>query len=131
MDEDETEFFDSLEMSRKEYERQLANEEAQQLRSFQAAMAAKASVVHELKEVPPVPSPKIQEAKVVVKKNRPLPVNIIVKPQAKKAKTDNTSSEEPSNALDPPSNDTQKPVDNSQVPSSIGLVSYSDESDDD
>ncbi|MBA0853084.1 hypothetical protein Goshw_013249 [Gossypium schwendimanii] len=35
LDEDETEFLDKLEMSRREYERQVADEEAEQLRSFQ------------------------------------------------------------------------------------------------
>ncbi|KAK6941156.1 FAM192A/Fyv6, N-terminal [Dillenia turbinata] len=35
LDEDETEFLDKLEMSRREYERQMADEEAEQLRSFQ------------------------------------------------------------------------------------------------
>ncbi|KAE8672116.1 hypothetical protein F3Y22_tig00111851pilonHSYRG00051 [Hibiscus syriacus] len=35
LDEDETEFLDKLETSRREYERQVADEEAEQLRSFQ------------------------------------------------------------------------------------------------
>ncbi|XP_056159526.1 uncharacterized protein LOC115680683 isoform X2 [Syzygium oleosum] len=35
LDEDETEFLDKLEMSKREYERQMADEEAQQLQSFQ------------------------------------------------------------------------------------------------
>jgi hypothetical protein len=35
LDEDETEFLDKLEMSKREYERQLANEEDEQLRNFQ------------------------------------------------------------------------------------------------
>ncbi|KAJ0053292.1 hypothetical protein Pint_00765 [Pistacia integerrima] len=35
LDEDETEFLDKWEMSRREYEQQVADEEAQQLRSFQ------------------------------------------------------------------------------------------------
>ncbi|XP_039164430.1 PSME3-interacting protein-like isoform X2 [Eucalyptus grandis] len=35
LDEDETEFLDKVEMSKREYERQMADEEAQQLRSFQ------------------------------------------------------------------------------------------------
>ncbi|KAJ6879785.1 hypothetical protein NC652_033177 [Populus alba x Populus x berolinensis] len=36
LDEDETEFLDNLEMSKKEYEQQIADEEARQLRSFQS-----------------------------------------------------------------------------------------------
>ncbi|CAI9104870.1 OLC1v1003654C1 [Oldenlandia corymbosa var. corymbosa] len=57
LDEDETEFLDNLEMSRKEYEQQVANEEAQELQRFQAAVAAQAqsTVVSEPKEIPPVP----------------------------------------------------------------------------
>ncbi|XP_059437422.1 uncharacterized protein LOC132170450 [Corylus avellana] len=35
LDEDETEFLENLEMSRREYERQIADEEAQELHSFQ------------------------------------------------------------------------------------------------
>ncbi|MBA0825785.1 hypothetical protein Goarm_010703 [Gossypium armourianum] len=54
LDEDETEFLDKLEMSRREYERQVADEEAEQLRSFQAAVAAQSNIVLELKETPPV-----------------------------------------------------------------------------
>lgn len=52
LDDDETNFLDRMQRSRKEYERRIADEEAQQLLSFKAAMAAKASVVHELKEAP-------------------------------------------------------------------------------
>ncbi|KAF7153777.1 hypothetical protein RHSIM_Rhsim01G0081900 [Rhododendron simsii] len=37
LDEDETEFLEKLETSKREYERQMADEEAQQLQSFQAA----------------------------------------------------------------------------------------------
>ncbi|KAJ4727919.1 hypothetical protein OWV82_000943 [Melia azedarach] len=62
LDEDETEFLDKWEMSRREYERQVADTEAQQLRSFQAAVAAKSTVVHELKETPPVPAVQEQKA---------------------------------------------------------------------
>ncbi|CAN0824479.1 hypothetical protein LINGRAHAP2_LOCUS82 [Linum grandiflorum] len=56
LDEDETEFLDNLEMSRKQLERQVADEEAEQLRSFQAAVAAQSSIAHvsEEKQPPPV-----------------------------------------------------------------------------
>ncbi|PPD68956.1 hypothetical protein GOBAR_DD34155 [Gossypium barbadense] len=43
LDEDETEFLDKLEMSRREYERQVADEEAEQLRSFQIITKSHAS----------------------------------------------------------------------------------------
>ncbi|KAJ6675069.1 hypothetical protein OIU85_011263 [Salix viminalis] len=61
LDEDESEFLDNLEMSKKEYEQWIADEEAQQLRSFQAAVAAQSFSVDEVKEtplVPPVPEQK-------------------------------------------------------------------------
>lgn len=134
LDEDETEFLDKLEMSRREYERQVADEEAEQLRSFQAAVAAQSNVVLELKETPPVLAN--QEQKTVGKKNpatRPLGMLIKVKPQAKRAKT------EPEEKL---ISGTKAPdVDNVESPKSdpdkslnvakTGLVSYSDESEDD
>ncbi|XP_016729717.2 calmodulin [Gossypium hirsutum] len=87
LDEDETEFLDKLEMSRREYERQVADEEAEQLRSFQAAVAAQSNVVLELKETPPVLAN--QEQKTVGKKNpatRPLGMLIKVKATSKKGK---------------------------------------------
>nr|KJB22416.1 hypothetical protein B456_004G046700 [Gossypium raimondii] len=134
LDEDETEFLDKLVMSRREYERQVADEEAEQLRSFQAAVAAQSNVVLELKETPPVLAN--QEQKTVGKKNpatRPLGMLIKVKPQAKRAKT------EPEEKL---VSGTKAPdVDNVESPKSdpdkslnvakTGLVSYSDESEDD
>ncbi|PSR94691.1 Protein FAM192A like [Actinidia chinensis var. chinensis] len=99
LDEDETEFLDKLEMSRREYDRQMADDEAYQLRSFQAAVAAQSAFNHELKETPP--ASKVQEQKLVGKKNplsRPLGMNIIVKPQ-KKAKTDMANAEESLDAV--------------------------------
>ncbi|PIA60693.1 hypothetical protein AQUCO_00300304v1 [Aquilegia coerulea] len=130
LDEDETEFLDNIEM---EYERQVADEEAQQLRSFQKAVAAQSSTVHELKETPSVP--KIEEAKPLARKNPPAgPLGglvIKVKPQAKKAKIDNAILERPSES------DTTKPSNGNIVGSSavdkgalVGLVSYGDESED-
>lgn len=128
LDEDETEFLDNLEMSRREYERKMADEEARQLQSFQAAVAAQSSVVHELKETPPVQ--KVEEQKLIGRKNpaasRPLSVMVKVKPQAKKAKTD---SEEAIEEMKTPNVDAGKTL---NVPTTItSLVSYSDESDDD
>ncbi|KAK1292660.1 hypothetical protein QJS10_CPB17g00867 [Acorus calamus] len=131
LDEDETEFLEKMEMSRREYERQVENEDAQQLRSFQEAVAAQMSIVHELKETS---IPTVEEKKPVQRKNqhaRPLGGLIIsVKPRAKKAKTDTTSN----NTLDTVGEskdhiDEKHPV----IAGSAlgGLVSYSDESDDD
>ncbi|XP_019244862.1 PREDICTED: protein FAM192A isoform X2 [Nicotiana attenuata] len=89
LDDDETEFLDKLEMSRRDYEKQVADEEAEQLRSFQAAVAAQSTIVQEIKEMPPVP--KVQEPTLIRRKSRPpnpLGTIIKVKPQAKKAKMD-------------------------------------------
>ncbi|KAK8282736.1 hypothetical protein V6Z11_D08G045000 [Gossypium hirsutum] len=134
LDEDETEFLDKLEMSRREYERQVADEEAEQLRSFQAAVAAQSNVVLELKETPPVLAN--QEQKTVGKKNpatRPLGMLIKVKPQAKRAKTEQeeklirgTKAPDVDN-VESPKSDPDKSLNVAKT----GLVSYSDESEDD
>ncbi|KAL5792049.1 hypothetical protein ACOSP7_000643 [Xanthoceras sorbifolium] len=142
LDEDETEFLDNLEMSRKEYEQQLADEEAQQLRSFQAAVAAKSTIVLELKETPPVPV--VQEQKSGGRKNpptRPLGMIVKVKPQPKKAKIDQGSVERPSEMVKKtdigaekspePMKTSNGDTNNADDASKIGLVSYSDESEDD
>ncbi|KAK9281773.1 hypothetical protein L1049_004679 [Liquidambar formosana] len=142
LDEDETEFLDKLEMSRRKYEQQIADEEAQQLQSFQAAVAAQAAIVHELKEIPPVP--KVEEQKLIGRKNppaRPVGMIIKVKPQAKKPKIDLASSEEPSEKIKTPNVDSEIPSDVLKTPNGgskqshdvtkTGLVSYSDESEDD
>ncbi|KAH0725987.1 hypothetical protein KY290_003934 [Solanum tuberosum] len=158
LDEDETEFLEKLEMSRREYEKQVADEEDEQLRSFQAAVAAKSTIVHEIKEMPLVP--KVQEPKLIKRKNPPAnPLGMIVKikPQAKKAKMDLVSSvsslttatkasnddkKQPSSDVDNVSKSeteesqrlTKRPsanADNHEPVTIGGLVSYSDESDDD
>ncbi|CAN4113385.1 unnamed protein product [Withania somnifera] len=134
LDEDETEFLDKLEMSRREYEKQVADEEAEQLRSF-------------------------QEQTLIRRKNplaNPLGMIVKVKPQAKKAKMDLVTSDSSLTATKA-SNDDKKQLssevgnisksetEESQIsvegpttnavnhePVTIGsLVSYSDESDDD
>lgn len=142
LDDDETEFLENLETSRKEYEQKIADEEAQQLLSFQAAVAAKSSIVQELKEAPSVPIG--QEQKSAEKKNPPprrLGMIIKVQPQAKKAKIDQGGSEEPRNTLKRPHVDTEKTleviktlnggIDKSSVAAKTGLVSYSDDSEED
>ncbi|KAG2252520.1 hypothetical protein Bca52824_082656 [Brassica carinata] len=60
--EDETEFLDKLEMSKREYERQLADEDEQQIRSFQAAVAARSATPQEPQEAalpPPASATKL------------------------------------------------------------------------
>ncbi|XP_047324881.1 uncharacterized protein LOC124928673 [Impatiens glandulifera] len=126
LDEDETEFLEKYETSKREYERQIADDEAEQLRSFQARVTAKSLMVHELKEVPP--PPKEEELKKPINRknpqSNPLVRFIKVVPQAKKAKLD-------------PQAETNEPLDSgkaktsSVVTANVGLVSYSDESDED
>ncbi|KAE8660827.1 protein transport protein SEC23-like isoform X1 [Hibiscus syriacus] len=134
LDEDETEFLDKLETSRREYERQVADEEAEQLQSFQAAVAAQSNIVLEVKETPPVPAS--QEQKATGKKHpasQPLGMIIKVKPQAKRAKTEH--GEKLASAMKASGADNVKPPegdpDRSLNVAKTGLVSYSDESEDD
>ncbi|KAI5424759.1 hypothetical protein KIW84_030809 [Lathyrus oleraceus] len=122
LDEDETEFLDSYEA---------------------AAIAVQSNTVIEIKEKAPVLA--IQEEKPAAgKKNpasRPLSMIIKVKPQAKKAKVDEGNTEEVSKAGITYVNDKSKPLEPVQPLNGIadksnevgltGLVSYSDESDDD
>ncbi|KAG2693164.1 hypothetical protein I3843_08G080400 [Carya illinoinensis] len=139
LDEDETEFLERLEMSRREYDQQIADEEAQELLSFQAALAAQSNIVHELKETPPAPI--VREQKSVGRKNppaRPFGMIIKVKPQAKKAKLDPGASKELSDVAKVPTEKILEPVattirnsDESQDVGKIGLVLYSDESEED
>ncbi|KAJ6806188.1 protein FAM192A [Iris pallida] len=130
LDEDETEFLENLEMSRKEYERQLANEEAEQLRSFQEAVAAQSSIVRELKDTPIVSGP--EEKKPVVKTKQPLrPGSLIitVKPQPKKARTE-TASEKSLEQTNGRHINEKTPNAADKANTFGGLVSYSDESED-
>ncbi|KAL9239790.1 hypothetical protein vseg_014077 [Gypsophila vaccaria] len=88
LDEDESLFLDNLDLSRKLYERQIADDEAQQLRTFQAAVAAQSSTLPHLKQTPLLSN--LQDPKKMTgKKNQaaqPLGMIIKVKPQTKKAK---------------------------------------------
>ncbi|KNA12236.1 hypothetical protein SOVF_127740 isoform B [Spinacia oleracea] len=154
LDEDETEFLDKLETSRKEYERLIADEESQQLRGFQAAVAAQSMIVHKVNDTCHVSD--VQEKESTEKKNRraqPLGMIIKVKP-AKKAKVE-PSPEPESGAAEKPCAEFQWHSDQKQTPSvdgeksqvqfknskshgvnihdalKTGLVSYSDGSDDD
>nr|CAD1829682.1 unnamed protein product [Ananas comosus var. bracteatus] len=133
LDEDETEFLDNLESSRREYEQQLANEEEEQLRIFQEAVAARASIVRELKDTPTVPT--AEEKKPAAKRSQPAgPRNIFisVKPQEKKAKTvpeSEKSTQVPQKPFLPSNKSTQVP----QKPflPSNGLVNDKPPNDDD
>ncbi|MED6110516.1 hypothetical protein PIB30_043769 [Stylosanthes scabra] len=138
LDEDETEFLDNYETTRREYERKVADVEAEELRNFQAAVAAQSNIVHEIKERAPLPT--IQEEKSAgLKKNppsRPLSMIVKVKPQAKKAKIDGANAEvskaETTSENDKPNtSENDKPKSSEPAQSLNGLVSYSDESDED
>ncbi|WCJ22609.1 hypothetical protein M5689_004690 [Euphorbia peplus] len=141
LDEDETEFLDKLEMSKREYERQMADEEALQLRSFQAAIAVQSTALHELKDVPAIPI--VEDQRTTGKRNQPgRPLNMIVKvkAQAKKAKIDQENTEDATKIAKTPDVDTKEselvksPKVDATEPQGVpktGLVLYSDESDDD
>ncbi|KAK3026931.1 hypothetical protein RJ639_040337 [Escallonia herrerae] len=113
LDDDETEFLDKLELSRREYERQMADEEAQQLQSFQEEESTTLFFRYDYK----------------------------VKPQAKKAKLDQGSSKESLEVVGTPNPDIGKHAGliktacsdgkESNVFGNSSLVSYSDESEDD
>ncbi|KAH6768942.1 NEFA-interacting nuclear protein [Perilla frutescens var. frutescens] len=147
LDEDETEFLDKLDMSKREYERQIAEEEEQHLRSFQAAVESQYNVVHELKETPSAPKDQ-DKTSFVGKKNPPsrgLGMVIKVKPQAKKAKVESRDQEETPSAVVQTHDSGREPGGRSEkadrvsekmgtsdaVVATSGLVSYSDDSEDD
>ncbi|EMS68639.1 hypothetical protein TRIUR3_10780 [Triticum urartu] len=91
LDEDETEFLDKLALSRREYDQQVANEEAEQLRSFHEAVAAQSTIAHELGEMPTVSMPEESKPKPPPKRSQPeflRNITVSVKPRAKKAKSD-------------------------------------------
>ncbi|TVU21121.1 hypothetical protein EJB05_30738, partial [Eragrostis curvula] len=131
LDEDETEFLDKLASSRKEYEQQVASEEAEQLRSFHEAIASRSNIVLE-PEVPTVSGPEDSRPKPPTKRTQPALLKniVIVKPQAKKAKVDAEAKPAPK---EPPSSNghdaDQKPPD--QTKTTLGsLVAYDDEDSD-
>lgn len=138
LDKEETEFLEKLEMSRKKYEQQIADEEAQQLQRFQAAVEAQSKVMHELKE--PLPLPKIQETILPVKKKpTALPLRVMVKPKppTKKSKLYTKFSTDLPGTAELPDSVKTKPSIGCHQEMSIDvlkpalLVSYSDESDED
>ncbi|KFK35398.1 hypothetical protein AALP_AA5G279900 [Arabis alpina] len=136
LDEDETEFLDKYETSKREYERQLANEDEEQLRSFQAAVAARSAILQEpIEAAPQPPAPTTNEQKPTGKRNpatRPFNAIIKVKPQPKKAKA-TEEEKKPASQIDQTSLDSAKANVSGKTPevTGLGLVSYSDESEDD
>ncbi|CAH9069564.1 unnamed protein product [Cuscuta epithymum] len=143
LDEEEMEFLDKLEESRREYEKQLIHEEERQLQSFQAAVAAQSAFVHEIKETPIAPKIQEQRTSSSARKNpsaKPLGIMIKVKPPAKKAKMDIANSEASVLAGTTSHGDLKElegyvktplvHTDNTESVSKSSLVQYSDESDD-
>lgn len=142
LDDDETEFLERMEMSKRELEQQLANEEAQQLQKFKAAVAS--HTINTIVSKDPVPR-KLEDLKQADKRTtqarRPLSSLIMIKPQAKKLKTDSEKSSESVElsktlagvekipAKDGPKK--QETVTSIADTGLMGLVSYSDESDED
>lgn len=142
LDDDETQFLENMEMSKRELEQQLANEEAQQLQKFKAAVAS--HTINTIVSKDPVPrkSEDLKQAdKRTTQARRPLSSLIMIKPQAKKLKMDSEKSSERvelSKMLDGvekiPAKDGPKKeetVTSSADTGLMGLVSYSDESDED
>ncbi|CAH8354876.1 unnamed protein product [Eruca vesicaria subsp. sativa] len=143
LDEDETEFLDKLAMSKKEYERKLADEEEQQLRSFQAAVAAARTAMPqepiEAAMPPPPPAPTTKENKTTGKRNtatRPFNAIIRVKSQPKKVKATEEEEKKDISGNDKPVSQTDRTSAEANVTpkalqTGLSLVSYSDESEDD
>lgn len=142
LDDDETEFLENMEMSKRELEKQLANEEAQQLRDFRQAIAS--HTINAIVSKDPVVR-KSEDLKYADKRKtqarRPLSSLIMIKPQAKKIKMDSEKSSEHaelSKMLDGaekiPAKDEPKKqelVTGGTDTGLMALVSYSDESDED
>ncbi|KAF8661754.1 hypothetical protein HU200_056707 [Digitaria exilis] len=133
LDEDETEFLEKLASSRREYEQQVANEEAEQLRSFHEAVAARSNIVHEL-ETPTVSRPEENRPKPPTKRSQPAVLkNVIisVKPQAKKAKLDAEAKPTPEEQVSLNGHDAdQKPPTDATKAMLGSLVAYDDDDDD-
>ncbi|KAI5066473.1 hypothetical protein GOP47_0019097 [Adiantum capillus-veneris] len=95
LDEDETEFLENLDKYKKEQELLVANEEAQQLLTFQIAVANRTTMVKEplvsfhTTKVDPSPQKKRMPAPA-----KSIPSTIRIKPQPKKAKIENPASSE-------------------------------------
>ncbi|TKW14208.1 hypothetical protein SEVIR_5G153100v4 [Setaria viridis] len=132
LDEDETEFLENLASSRREYEQQVANEEAEQLRSFHEAVAARSNIVHEL-EAPTVSRPEESRPKPPTKRSQPaLLKNVIisVKPQAKKAKVDAEAKSAPEEQRPSNGHDAdQNPPPDANKAALGSLVAYDDDDD--
>ncbi|GLJ08658.1 hypothetical protein SUGI_0093140 [Cryptomeria japonica] len=142
LDDDETEFLEKWEMSKRDYEKHVANEEARELKNFQAAVASHTVNNIVSKELVP---PKTEERKLPEKKaeqaRRPLSSLIKFKPQPKKLKLDSENHnkqfesstklhEVNTKAVDDESS-KQETVTSSVGTKLMGLVSYSDESEED
>jgi hypothetical protein len=123
LDEDETEFLDSLEMYKKQQEQELAQEEARELTGFHAAIASRTITAEEPRQLVPTTASthetvpgrgkRLSQASVVTSLIR-------IKSHPKRAKVESLP-KEGSNQVLP----VQK-VDGQQM---LGLVSYPDESD--
>lgn len=126
LDEDETEFLENVDKYKKEQELLVANEEAQQLLSFQLAVASRSTMVRE-------PMSSFHQEPMLQKERKPAPVKSIlptirIKPQPKKAKLDNTSSLE--RASQPVSKHLEptKSEQRSERPTVTSLVAYGTDS---
>ncbi|XP_037411833.1 PSME3-interacting protein-like [Triticum dicoccoides] len=135
LDEDETEFLDKLALSRREYDQQVANEEAEQLRSFHEAVAAQSTIAHELGEMPTVSMPEESKPKPPSKRSQPeflRNITVSVKPRAKKAKSDAECKPAPKELVPSNGHDTNHEPHGDTKSSVLGsLAAYGDDHDDD
>ncbi|CAA6675455.1 unnamed protein product [Spirodela intermedia] len=133
LDEDEMEFLDRLEKSRKEHERQVADEEEEELQRFRKAVEAQ-SAIHELKEAPRPPTNDpivwiLQDPKPARRRaSRPATWCLIISakpPAAKRAKPEAAA------APPPPPPPPPLPLPGAGEKPQFSLVSYGDESEED
>ncbi|CAK9859798.1 unnamed protein product [Sphagnum jensenii] len=123
LDEDETEFLDSLEMYKKQQEQELAQEEARELTGFHAAIASRTITAEEPRQLIPTTAStheavpgrgkRLSQASVVTSLIR-------IKSHPKRAKVESSPKEGSNQVL---------PVQKAAGQQMLGLVSYPDESD--
>eukprot|EP00252_Welwitschia_mirabilis_P001967 TRINITY_DN11933_c0_g1_i2.p1 TRINITY_DN11933_c0_g1~~TRINITY_DN11933_c0_g1_i2.p1 ORF type:complete len:205 (-),score=55.70 TRINITY_DN11933_c0_g1_i2:198-812(-) len=137
LDEDETEFLEKVEMTKREVEQQVATEEAQELQNFKAAVAS--HTIGTLVCVEPINQKREDQInkqrenleKTASQARQSLSSVIRIKPQAKKLKTGSE------NATVQVKEKVTEVFKNEEIASGdsgtehVGLVSYSDESEDD
>lgn len=125
LDEDETEFLDALETYRQQQEQEAADAEARELTNFHTAIASRTITTEEAKPLTTL-QPEALKPSLTGKRPQPKPalsVSIKIKPQPKKARLQSP----PASPKEQVVAATGKLGDSNN---GLGLVAYSDESDD-